>query len=1202
MRETLKKRKRVSIRNNHSRKRTGGVSKKYKSLRGNLTRRVHKVTITRYDNDGNLFGGGILDFIKLKINVKKIKGIIGKLNVLERQIQKELSSYSNQADQFKSMAEKTAEFQTRFIIAKRRNVIFKNYSKDTEEINKKTDKNFMVTINHLIESSNEEYKHAEKMVEKEYKEVGRDIKNFLYLSAKYQKELKKFAEVDKLRKQIEGFQIEIAHVRDKAVALEGKTDYGKAEKLAVAKYKKNKADYDYVLSLTDQNLQTVNDLQQKQSALTTTMEHYKNQFGTYKSEGYESRGAQGAIKIGNKLKSWADLTDKLAASLLGVYDKAKEIITVLEEIKTSVTKCRTVLVTVPEYYNKEANANAILWFEHDIEDMIKVVKELKKHFGDMKNEFYNQISAENMYSNYNYNSRFLRVIEIRLRFYKWMIDRAFDKDLIDRRVYKPATGGFYNLLGGSSHLPGGTSRRSQYPGRKSQKPGGHQNNACAHLDQLTLFKDIRLKHLVPSLKNITQGLEDSSNDCYNNPDKQKFKNCILNKYNRYLLAAFLNDDILDSGIFDRNKDLQKGIQVFQNVLKFLDDNNWDESTKKLIAKEFHKANLKSARLDNSILNFNSNNKLTDLFDTTGSGKPGITDQNEKALIDFINNKVYMLEFMAKLITEPNFYGVLEYDKSERSSVIVNFIEDLKTNVGTSTVSSATSPSGNSSSSKNSNTSGRYNDTLNYGELEEIKEKIANIENELEQYGINPSDDFKEIAELLYEVSKIIEDVYNSLKDDKPVNTKIKGLKDFKKYQDDIKNRIEQNDMNVDTDNDSYFEKMKDNLDKFKIEYQLMQDFYKMMKDSTNSTTARDALKELIKEDDKDKESIQKIAYRLQDKFVLEFRQKANPSSPASAPSQPSSSTTSSGVQTSQTTSSSKLTVQKSSNAEEKAKKELEKIPDWLADLDTRSKQNKDYISNILIRIPIEYPNQYKEVKEQFKEILDKLNSLSFKDGTLAQLSDDFQTMTITLIDIKAIESDLIDVKVKAEPKRLGLGNYIPEPLSLEKKSQASEDTKRINELVKGMMQNTFFEDRGDKEKDKNAVEQIFDRLLATLSKDYAPSMSLDELNLLAKPHNLDTLLAKLKKAIQNAGITPAIAQGQATTVSHEIQDSQKKFCRLINKLKDIVTDTTERNKLDVAELDISSKKCSEIIKYKQDKGRDKGKDRRDQQYQSQPRK
>ena len=65
--------------------------------------------------------------------------------------------------------------------------------------------------------------------------------------------------------------------------------------------------------------------------------------------------------------------------------------------------------------------------------MIKVVKELKKHFSDMKNEFYNQIAAENMYSNYNYNSKFLRVIEIRLKFYEWMISKAFTKDALDEK-------------------------------------------------------------------------------------------------------------------------------------------------------------------------------------------------------------------------------------------------------------------------------------------------------------------------------------------------------------------------------------------------------------------------------------------------------------------------------------------------------------------------------------------------------------------------------------------------------------------------------------------------------------------------------------------------------------------------------------------------------------------------------------------------
>ena len=364
------------------------------------------------------------------------------------------------------------------------------------------------------------------MVAAQFKEVGKDIKNFIYLSNKYQKGLKKFEKIDELRKKVETYQLEISHVRDQAQLAEGRSDLGKAEKATLAKYLANKSDYDYVVSLTDQNLETVRALQQKSATLTATMEFNKNQFGMFKSEGYESKGAQGAIKVGSKLKTWADLTDKLAASLLGVYDNSKGIITTLEEMKTAITKCRTELVTVPEYINKEANANAILWFEHDVEDMIKVVKELKKHFGDMKNEFYNQIAAENMYSNYNYNSKFLRVIEIRLKFYKWMIDKAFTKDDLDKMGKQMtgtagtagtartvgnnryASGGYYSLSGGAGR-PGRPGRPT---GRPTKLPGN--TDACSHLTVLTPFKDIQLKYLAPSLMKITSGLNTSDNDCY----------------------------------------------------------------------------------------------------------------------------------------------------------------------------------------------------------------------------------------------------------------------------------------------------------------------------------------------------------------------------------------------------------------------------------------------------------------------------------------------------------------------------------------------------------------------------------------------------------------------------------------------------------------------------------------------------------------
>jgi hypothetical protein len=354
------------------------------------------------------------------------------------------------------------------------------------------------------------------------------------------------------------------------------------------------------------------------------------------------------------------------------------------------------------------------------------------------------------------------------------------------------------------------------------------------------------------------------------------------------------------------------------------------------------------------------------------------------------------------------------------------------------------------------------------------------------------------------------------------------------------------------------------------------------------TKAKDALRELIELYTKDidnKETIGKIADKVGKK--TEYSKKADASTLLSSTTAATTAATTADT-TAATTAAivgiSPSSVPKSiSNAEaEKLKAKLEEVPDWLKELDTRSKNNKDYISNILIRIPNAYPKQYKEVKQQFKEMQEKIQGLIGPTHTLAELSDHFQTMTTTLIDIKSIEADLIDVKVKAEPKRfLGLGSYIPEPLSLEKKSKAREDTKKISELVKGMMQNTFFEDRGDKEKAREDGSNLFDKILPILSKDHPPNMSLDDQNKLRKPDALDAFLDKLSKSITSAGITSEIAAGQSSP-QLEIKESQMKFCRLINKLNDIVTDTTERAKINLVSAKIGDCSHNGILK-KQDK-------------------
>ena len=1230
MLEILKRRKRFSIRNKQSRKHTGkhsykqfrigrGVSKKYKSLQGKYTLRIRKITPARYNESGNLIGGGIFDYFKLKMNVRKIKNIIGKLNVLERHIKKEIDSYEVQAKQFKSIAEKAAEEQTKYIIAKRRNVILKNYRKDTEEINQKTDKNVMATIDSEIKRSDRDYKHAEKMVEKEYKEAGKDIKNFLYLSVKYQKELKKFDQIDELRKKVAFYQEDIANIRKKAMEAESLSNLGKAEKAAIAKYRANKADYDYVVSLTDQNMETVRKLQQRSSTLTTTMEFYKNQFGTYKREGYESKGAQGAIKVGSTLKQWADLTDKLAASLIGVYDNAKGIIATLEEVKKSIIKCRTILLTIPEYLTKDANANAILWFEHDVEDMIKVVKELKRHFGEMKNEFYNQIAAENMYSNYNHYSKFLRVIEIRLKFYKWMIDKAFTKDSLDKkREENPASGGYYNLIGGSR--PSATVAGRQTARIQTQRAQGTNAGPCSHLTDSTPFATIKLKYLAQSLTNFTNGLNNSNKPCYNNLNKNEFIKCIENKFNRYLLAAFLKDNILDANIFNdnTNDELRNDIAKFNDIITFLhSDSTWDNATKKAVALKFDNFKPK-VDLDPSIANsISSTSKITDLFDNAGEPKLGITNPIEKALQDYLAQKTYLKEFLKQLVshtTPTDFYGVREYDKT-RNNVINQYIVGLPpaapaAPAGTTSAAGATPPAGTTSPAGATPAAGatppgttqpgttqqqlhpKPSDKLNSNELHKIKEKINSIRVGLNRYGIDPTDDFNTIVDLLYTIEDSIDKIFKLLPNDNPVDIPIKGLDKYKEYLDNIKNKVDNNDVVIDIDNDdddNIYEDMMDKLNELDRDYKFMIKFYDFMK--REKTKAKDALKDLIEQYTKDinnKEAIGKIATKIEDK--PEYTKKADTSTAQfnNTTSKQTPNTTSNplqvpGVGISSIATNSISTIKEKEEKELKAK--LEEIPPWLADLDTRSKHNKDYISNILIRIPKEYPNEYKAVKQEFNEMNEKLKGLIGSGHTLASLSENFQTMTTTLIDIKTIEVDLIDVKVKAEPKHfLGLGSYIPEPLSLEKKSQARNDTKKISELVKGMMQNTFFEDRGDKEKAKVNGANLFDKIFAILSKDHMPNISFDDQRQLRDPNILDVFLEKLTKSIANAGITSSIAAGQSS--SFEIKESQMKFCRLINKLGEIVTDTSEVEKINKVSSKIGDcRRDGPILKKENKKGK-----------------
>jgi len=103
-----------------------------------------------------------------------------------------------------------------------------------------------------------------------------------------------------------------------------------------------------------------------------------------------------------------------------------------------------------------------------------------------------------------------------------------------------------------------------------------------------------------------------------------FKNCIENIFDRYLLAAFLNDNILAS---EPPEDLKKGIEIFAQVLNLLKTTTkWDLDTKKQIADIFKK--LPAIKpiddaLVNPAANIDKNKKISDLFENNGNKKNNV---------------------------------------------------------------------------------------------------------------------------------------------------------------------------------------------------------------------------------------------------------------------------------------------------------------------------------------------------------------------------------------------------------------------------------------------------------------------------------------------------------------------------------------------------------------------------------------------------
>lgn len=1125
----------------------GGITKKYK------TQRYKGLTVKT--------GGGVFDYFKTKYAAYKIKDIIGRLNSLERRMKSTVGSYEEQAKRFGEIAKHAADAQTKYIISKRKYIIYRLYSQDTEELNKQTDKNRLQIIESDIRSSETGYNAAMQKVELEYKVIGGEITDFLQKSKKFKKELKDFEKIETLHSEIQKYVVPIRNIRDYAVSLEGKSGITSRDKARIAKYQSNKAEYDNILSVTDQTLQTVRDLQQKIADLISTTEHYKNQFGTYSKEGFKMKGKLGTIQVGAKLLKWSELQETLAKSLIGVYDKIKKIKEILETIKKSVEICKTELVRVRIYWDKPANVDAVLWFEKYINDMIKVMDEVKSHFKNMKQEFYTQVSAENMYTNYNYNSIFLSAMEIKLQFYKWMIDRAL---LLDQKM--PRTNQPKTVNGGYLAIMSGGSRRSTRPTGSTRPTKKH--NKCQYLKtDLTNTKFYKLKiENIKSNANL-KDFGDFNNECYN--DKNELLKCIENVFKIYLIFALFKENILDNATLSGNTKLKESITAFVKIIKILKAYaDWDEKVKKYIAETLFKninyINLKDFKLDAAEL---KNKNIAEFFDTTATTVtlgPPPTQAKELEFHNFLNGgtKTYLLDYLFAALAKQDtdvLFGVLEYEAERGGNTLKTYIDSeeaaynpnndnsLKQTVAAAAPATSTLVATQTAAAAGSGAS--FDNILNRNELRVVKSKLEKIKDEIESYGNNHDPEYTKIYNHLNSVYEHVEKLCDYLDGD---NQQLKNFEKYKEWVETIKDKLDNNeDPDADTKTILY------ELQAMQNNYSELRNFYDDLIKQYNADTARKLLKDVI-----NKYNISDSASKAIREVDKSKVKKLDPSMPgAAAAASPSTSSSSYAPPTATNSWTSqpdlKTEAERRREAEIKAKDER---PEFMKDLDERSKKLHEYISNTLVRIPSMYGEEYSTVKSEFENISENLSELLEGSNLLGDLSDYFQTMTKTLIEIKSIETDLIDVKVKENPKHfLKLSPYIPEPLSLTKKSQAHEETKRINELVKSMMSSTFYVDRYNAGADDVKITELFGKYWDKTRPDSSPDITLEDGKILCAPGNISFIANLFIKKASNLGITSEKVNKQPD--KDYPTDDQVKLCNYIHKIINLSNDSIITNEL-----------------------------------------
>jgi len=352
-------------------------SKKYFNMRTLDAIKTYGSTLKNQD------GGFIINYIKYKWNMKKIKKIIAKLGRNQVEINKYIDTYKNQPETFKRLGNKKAVviYDILRTIKDKTIIEFLLENKDNEKTydtsNMEHDLNMIKTKIEI--STANQLKQINYEIKKEKPQLEKNLTLF-------RKNSKKFEKINEDYSKIMAFYVEQKELSDKYHLIEKSEHLTKYDKQIKKKYLKNEENIKYILNKENLDINVINENIKKIATLMNMSNDYDTKFKDLTQEKYDT-----------DLQKWQANYKDIYVNITDIEGGIKNVSDTLDKIKEYAEQIGFNLSSIYTAIKQSFKLDPIIKIKRIIDENLGYLKNVKEvSLKKVKYAFIEQIPIEDI--------------------------------------------------------------------------------------------------------------------------------------------------------------------------------------------------------------------------------------------------------------------------------------------------------------------------------------------------------------------------------------------------------------------------------------------------------------------------------------------------------------------------------------------------------------------------------------------------------------------------------------------------------------------------------------------------------------------------------------------------------------------------------------------------------------------------------------